>query len=66
FEVAMNPHPTPKNSLGVKGAGEAGCVGALGCVMNAVHDALAEVGVTHLDLPASPERVWRAIHEARG
>ncbi|HSR71943.1 MAG TPA: xanthine dehydrogenase family protein molybdopterin-binding subunit, partial [Kiloniellales bacterium] len=42
FEVAMNPHPTPKNSLGVKGAGEAGCVGALGCVMNAVHDALAE------------------------
>jgi carbon-monoxide dehydrogenase large subunit len=49
----------------VKGAGEAGTVGALPAVLGAVVDALRPLGVTHLDLPATPERVWAAIH-ARG
>ena len=66
LEVAGNPCPTAKNALGVKGAGEAGCVGALACLMNAILDGLAEVGVSHLDMPATPERIWRAIQQARG
>jgi carbon-monoxide dehydrogenase large subunit len=65
FDCANNPVPTKKNPLGVKGAGEAGNVGALGCMMNAVIDALAPLGVTHIDMPATPEKVWRAIQEVR-
>ena len=57
--------PTALNPLGAKGAGEAGTVGALPAVMNAVIDALAPLGVRHLDMPATPERVWRAIQDAR-
>ncbi|MBI2960428.1 MAG: hypothetical protein HYY28_08960, partial [Betaproteobacteria bacterium] len=56
---------TGRNLLGVKGAGEAGAVGALPAVMNAIMDALAPAGVTALDMPATPDRVWRAIREAR-
>jgi carbon-monoxide dehydrogenase large subunit len=63
--VRSNPVPTTLNPLGAKGAGEAGTVGALPAVMNAVLDALAPLGVRRLDLPATPERVWRAIQEAR-
>jgi len=58
--------PSPTNLLGVKGAGEAGTVGALPVVMNAILDALAPLGVRSLDMPATPERVWRAIREASG
>jgi carbon-monoxide dehydrogenase large subunit len=47
--------------LGVKGAGEAGNVGALAAIMNAVVDALSPLGIAHLDMPATPEKVWRAI-----
>ena len=65
FEFASNPSPTTKNALGVKGAGEAGTVGALACLMNAIMDALAPAGVRHLDMPATPERVWRALRAAR-
>jgi carbon-monoxide dehydrogenase large subunit len=65
FEVDDIVVPTPRNPLGVKGAGEAGCVGALPAVMNAVLDALAPLGVTALDMPATAERVWRAIDDAR-
>jgi carbon-monoxide dehydrogenase large subunit len=65
FECANNPVPTKKNPLGVKGAGEAGNVGALACIMNAVVDALAPLGITHIDMPATPEKVWRAIRTAR-
>ncbi len=61
FEVGNNPVPTAMNPLGVKGAGEAGTVGALPAVMNAILDALAPTGVRHLDMPATAERVWRAI-----
>lgn len=56
--------PSPNNALGVKGAGEAGTTGALPTAMNAVLDALHPVGVTHLDMPASPRRVWEAIRAA--
>jgi carbon-monoxide dehydrogenase large subunit len=65
LHVESNPVPTTLNPLGVKGAGEAGTVGALPVVMNAVLDALAPVGVRELDMPASPERVWRAIQDAQ-
>ncbi|HEY6862914.1 MAG TPA: xanthine dehydrogenase family protein molybdopterin-binding subunit [Burkholderiales bacterium] len=66
IEVGSNPVPTKLNPLGVKGAGEAGTVGALPAVMNAIMDALAPVGVKELDMPATPDRVWRAIRSARG
>jgi carbon-monoxide dehydrogenase large subunit len=48
--------------LGVKGCGEAGCAGALPSVMNAVVDALSEFGVTHIDMPVTPEKVWRVMN----
>src|SRR5499427_7621003 len=59
--IHSSPVPTKLNPLGAKGAGEAGTVGALPAVINAVVDALAPLGVTELDMPASSERVWRAI-----
>jgi carbon-monoxide dehydrogenase large subunit len=62
--IGSNPVPTALNPLGAKGAGEAGTVGALPAVMNAVIDALAPLGIRHLDMPATPERVWRAIQNA--
>ena len=64
FEVESNPVPTATNPLGVKGAGEAGTVGALPAVMNGIIDALSPYGIDHLDMPASPERIWRAIRAA--
>jgi carbon-monoxide dehydrogenase large subunit len=65
FTVLSNPVPTTTNPLGAKGAGEAGTVGALPALLGAVADALRPLGVTHFDLPATPERVWAAIHGAR-
>ena len=62
IEVESNPVPTKTNPLGVKGAGEAGCVGALPAVANALVDALSEFGVKHIEMPATPERVWRAMN----
>ena len=59
--METNPVPTKTNPLGVKGAGEAGCVGALPAVTNAVIDALSEFGVKDIEMPATPERVWRAM-----
>ena len=56
--------PSPTNQLGVKGIGEAGTIGAAPAVMNAVVDALSGLGVTHLDMPASPKNVWLAIQAA--
>ena len=61
IEVESNPVPTTTNPLGTKGAGEAGNVGALPAVANAVVDALSEFGVKHIEMPATPERVWRAM-----
>ncbi len=64
FSLADHPAPAKTNPLGVKGCGEAGCAGALTCVMNAVIDALAERGIRHLDMPLTPFRVWQALHSA--
>jgi carbon-monoxide dehydrogenase large subunit len=64
FQVKSNPVPTRTNPLGVKGAGEAGCVGALPAVANALVDALSEFGIRHVEMPATPERLWRAIQQA--
>jgi carbon-monoxide dehydrogenase large subunit len=65
FAVTDHPVPATTNPLGVKGCGEAGCAGALTSVMNAVVDALAELGIKHIDMPATPFRVWQAIQSAR-
>jgi carbon-monoxide dehydrogenase large subunit len=61
-----NDCPSPTNPLGVKGAGEGGATGAPAAVMNAILDALAPLGIDALDMPATPERVWRAINAGRG
>ena len=65
--VGFVSHPVPAttNPLGTKGCGEAGCAGALVCVMNAIVDALSVYGIRHLDMPASPSRVWAAIEAAK-
>jgi carbon-monoxide dehydrogenase large subunit len=65
FHVDSNPVPTKTNPLGVKGAGEAGCVGAMPAVANALVDALSVLGIRHIEMPATPEVLWRVIHEAR-
>ncbi len=64
-EWQSHPVPATTNPLGAKGCGEAGCAGALTSVMNAVVDALREVGFNHFDMPASPPRVWAAIRKAK-
>lgn len=63
-ELLAQGTPTTNNPLGVKGAGEAGTIGALPCIMNAVINALAPLGVRHMDMPATPQRVWQAIRNA--
>jgi carbon-monoxide dehydrogenase large subunit len=65
FETLSMETPTPVNPLGAKGIGESGSIGSTPAVQNAVVDALSHLGVRHLDMPAAPERVWRAIQEAR-
>ena len=65
FSVTSRDVPSPTNPLGVKGAGEGGTVGAPGAVIQAVLDALVAVGVTEIDMPATPARVWQAIQDAR-
>ena len=64
FELVDMETPTEINPLGVKGIGEAGTIGATPAVQSAVVDALSHLGVRHLDMPASPERVWRAVQAA--
>jgi aerobic carbon-monoxide dehydrogenase large subunit len=65
--MAIGDHPSPakSNPLGTKGCGEAGCAGSLVCIVNSVIDALAEYGVTEIDMPLTSERVWRAIQDAK-
>lgn len=65
--MAIGDHPSPAttNPLGSKGCGEAGCAGSLATVVNAVVDALGDYGVTHLDMPLTSERIWRAIHAGK-
>jgi carbon-monoxide dehydrogenase large subunit len=64
IDVSFNEIACQTNPLGVKGCGEAGAVGACAAVINAIIDALAPLGVTSIDMPATPERVWRAIQAA--
>ena len=66
FRVESHPVPAKSNPLGTKGCGEAGCAGALTSVMNAIVDALRPHGVSNLEMPATPERVWRALQSADG
>jgi carbon-monoxide dehydrogenase large subunit len=65
IDCENNPVPTGTNPLGVKGAGEAGAVGAMPAVANALVDALSPLGIRHVEMPATPERLWRAIRDAR-
>ncbi|MHA6799840.1 xanthine dehydrogenase family protein molybdopterin-binding subunit [Bounagaea algeriensis] len=65
LETANTETPTPSNPMGAKGIGESATIGATPAVQNAVVDALRHLGVRHVDMPATPERVWRAIEAAR-
>ena len=65
FELVASQTPTTINPLGAKGIGEAGTIGAAPAVQNAVIDAVAHLGVRHIDMPTTPQRVWAAISEAR-
>ncbi len=65
FKYVSLPQPATTNPLGSKGCGEAGCAGSMTSIMNAVCDALAPLGVKHIDMPASPLRVWEAIQAAK-
>jgi aerobic carbon-monoxide dehydrogenase large subunit len=66
-DMAVGDHPVPakSNPLGTKGCGEAGCAGSLSTIVNAAIDALSEYGIAHIDMPLTPERVWRAIQDAK-
>jgi aerobic carbon-monoxide dehydrogenase large subunit len=66
FELDKTETPTDVNPLGVKGVGEAATIASTPAVVNAVVDALAPLGITHIDMPLTPERVWRAIEQAGG
>ena len=65
FDITLAELPTSANPLGVKGSGQAGCIAAPQTIINAIVDALAPLGIEHLDMPATPERVWRAIRRVR-
>jgi carbon-monoxide dehydrogenase large subunit len=65
IDFAMIPVPCRTNPLGMKGAGEAGSIGAPPAVINALVDALAHLGVRHVDMPATPQRLWRILQERR-
>ena len=65
MEVGDHPVPAKSNPLGTKGCGEAGCAGSLSTIVNAVLDALSEYGIAHIDMPLTPEKVWRAIRDAK-
>jgi aerobic carbon-monoxide dehydrogenase large subunit len=65
FETARTETPSPLNPLGAKGIGESGAIGATPAVWNAVVDAISHLGVDHVDMPATPQRVWTAIQEAK-
>ena len=66
LELESLPTAAPSHPLGIKGSGEAGAAGGAPTAMNALMDALAQVGVRDIEMPATPETVWRAIRDARG
>jgi carbon-monoxide dehydrogenase large subunit len=61
YELDRTVTPTPHNELGVKGVGEAGTIGSSGAIINAICDALAPLGIRHVDMPANPDRIWRLL-----
>jgi aerobic carbon-monoxide dehydrogenase large subunit len=65
LDIILAELPTAVNPLGVKGAGQAGCIAAPQTIVNAILDALSPLGIAHIDMPATPERIWRAIRSAR-
>ncbi|MGH3368029.1 MAG: xanthine dehydrogenase family protein molybdopterin-binding subunit [Nocardioidaceae bacterium] len=65
FETSTTETPTPLNALGAKGIGESATIGSTPAVQNAVVDAVSHLGVRHIDLPCTPQRVWRAVQDAR-
>jgi carbon-monoxide dehydrogenase large subunit len=64
FEVSNTQTDSPRNPLGAKGIGESGTIGSTPAIQNAVIDAISHLGVTHVDMPCTAERVWRAIQTA--
>jgi carbon-monoxide dehydrogenase large subunit len=66
FKVEISEVPSPRNKLGIRGGGEGGTTPALAVVVNAIVDALSELGVRHVEMPATSQKVWRAIREAQG
>ena len=62
FELHEHETPTPRNPLGAKGIGESGTIGATPAVQNAVCDAIAHLGIRHVDMPFTPERMWRVLN----
>ncbi len=66
FETASTVTPSPHHPLGIKGIGEAGTIASTAAAANAVIDALAPLGITHLDMPLTPQRIWRAINQGKG
>jgi aerobic carbon-monoxide dehydrogenase large subunit len=65
LEVTLAGVPTERNPLSVKGAGQAGCIAAPQTIVHAILDALAPLGIEHIDMPATPERIWQAIRDSR-
>ena len=63
FDLVPMETPTPLNPLGAKGIGESGTVGAGPAILNAIHDAVAHLGIRHIDMPATPQRIWRALSQ---
>jgi carbon-monoxide dehydrogenase large subunit len=66
FETGRTVTPCPHNPLGAKGAGETGTIGSTPAIVNAAIDALWPLGVRHLEMPLTPQRVWQAIQSANG
>ena len=66
FETSNTETDSPRNPLGAKGIGESGTIGATPAIQNAVIDALAHLGVRHVDMPTTPQRVWEAMQSAGG
>jgi carbon-monoxide dehydrogenase large subunit len=65
YETDRTVTPSPVNPMGVKGAGETGTIASTAAVANAVLDAVAHLGITHIDLPLTPARIWAATHAAK-
>jgi carbon-monoxide dehydrogenase large subunit len=65
FNLTLVELPTMSNPLGVKGSGQAGCIAAPQTIVHAILDALASLGIDHIDMPATAEQVWRTIRDAR-